>query len=82
MLNTGEDLSAGYHTYAVDWEPGSITWYLDGQAEYTVTSGVSSEPMYFIADLDVDGRTGKANPDASTPSSASFDIESVQIWQH
>ena len=82
MLATGEDLSAGYHTYAVDWEPGMITWYVDGQSEYTVTTGVPSEPMYFIANLAIDNTPGRAHPDASTPSTASFDIKSVQIWQH
>lgn len=82
IVNTGTDLSTAYHTFAVDWEPGAITWYLDGQAKYTVTSGVPSVPMYFIANLAIDGTPGRANPDASTPSSASFDIKSVEIWQH
>src|SRR5262249_245320 len=26
---TGADLSAGFHTYGVDWEPDHITWFLD-----------------------------------------------------
>ena len=81
QYDAGEDLSAGYHSYAVDWEPGSITWYLDGQARYTVTSGIPGEPMYFLADLAVDNALG-LGPDGSTPSSASFDIKSVEIWQH
>ncbi len=81
QYDAGEDLSAGYHSYAVDWEPGSITWYLDGQARYTVTSGIPSEPMYFLADLAIDNALG-LGPDSSTPSSASFDIKSVEIWQH
>jgi beta-glucanase (GH16 family) len=82
IVNTGTDLSTGYHTFAVDWEPGAITWYVDGQAKYTVTSGVPNMPMYFIANLAIDGTPGRANPDASTPSSASLDIKSVEIWQH
>ncbi len=76
------DLSAGYHTYAVDWEPGSITWYLDGVKLYSVTSGVPDTPMYFLADLALDGIPGDTNPDATTPAAASFNIRSVQIWQH
>jgi len=80
-LDAGQDLSAGYHTYAVNWEPGSITWYLDGQAEFIVTTGVPDQPMYFIANLALNGTPGWVNPDASTPNTASFDIKSVQIWQ-
>jgi beta-glucanase (GH16 family) len=76
-LESTEDLSAGFHTYAVDWEPGSITWYLDGAEVFQVTTGVPSQPMYFLANLAVD-----SSADASTPASASFDIKSVQVWQH
>ena len=25
------DTTAGYHTYAVDWEPDTVTIYFDGQ---------------------------------------------------
>lgn len=32
-----DDVSAGYHTYAVEWLPGKITWLLDGKAFYSVT---------------------------------------------
>lgn len=27
----------GYHTYAIDWAPGRITWYVDGRAYSTLT---------------------------------------------
>jgi beta-glucanase (GH16 family) len=76
-----QDPSTLFHTYAVNWQPGSITWYIDGRKAFQLTSGVPSEPMYFIANLAVDGMNGLA-PNTSTPSSASFDIESVQIWQN
>jgi len=79
--HTGEDLAAGYHTYAIDWEPGSIIWYLDGQQTFAVSSGVPDQPMYLLANLALDGQPNDVHPDASTPSSASFDIKSVNIWQ-
>ena len=78
---SGSGYSQTFHTYAVDWEPGSITWYLDGQQVFQVTTGVPDQPMYFIANLAVDGASGLA-PDGSTPPSASFEIKSVSIWQH
>lgn len=44
---TGFDLKQ-WHTYAVDWEPGSLTWYVDGQAAIVKPAGepVSAVPMY------------------------------------
>lgn len=33
-LETG-DFSSEYHTYALDWEPGKLTWYVDGKEVYT-----------------------------------------------
>jgi beta-glucanase (GH16 family) len=80
LVNTS-DLSAGYHTYAVDWEPGKVTWHLDSQQVAMTTSGVSSQQMYFLANLAVDGQLGKG-PNASTPSTGTFNIKSVDIWQH
>lgn len=78
--NSPTDLSVGWHTYAVDWEPGSITWYVDGHQVFTHTgSNVPSQPMYLLANLAV---SGAYPPTASTPSTASLDIENVQVYQH
>jgi beta-glucanase (GH16 family) len=68
------DLTVGWHTYGLAWAPGSLTWYLDGKVVDTYTgSNVPSEPMYLLADLAIDG------PAAS---GASFNIQSVQVWQY
>ena len=72
-VTSSSDLTSGWHTYGLLWEPGSLTWYLDGQVVYTFTgSEVPSQPMYFLANLAIDG--------PAAPSS-SFDIQSVQIYQ-
>jgi beta-glucanase (GH16 family) len=44
-------LSSGFHTYAVDWEPGSIAYYLDGSQIWQVTSNVPSNPAFVLANL-------------------------------
>jgi beta-glucanase (GH16 family) len=73
------DLSVGWHTYALNWKPGSLTCYVDGVATYTYTgSDVPDQPMYFLADLAVDG---SGPPNASTPTTDSFNIQSVEIYQ-
>lgn len=31
----GEDAAAGFHVYAVEWEPEEVRWYVDGQLFHT-----------------------------------------------
>ncbi len=73
-------LSPGWHTYAVDWEPGSITWYIDGVARKTITSSqapIANQPMYLVVNLAVDNAvTG------STPLPATMRVDYVRVWQH
>lgn len=78
----GIDLSQGYHTYAVDWEPDHISWYIDGQLYGTTTntSLIPAEPMYPIINLAVGGSWG-GNPDATTPFPATMDIDYIHVWQ-
>jgi beta-glucanase (GH16 family) len=77
---TGPDLSADYHTFAIDWEPGAITWYLDGAERAHSTAGVPAEPMYVIANLAVGG-DWPGNPDAATPFPGFMDIDYIRVYQ-
>ncbi|HEY4031784.1 MAG TPA: family 16 glycosylhydrolase [Caulobacteraceae bacterium] len=53
---TVADMSTGYHTYGVDWEPDYITFYFDGQEVYqTATPADMNSPMYIIANLAAGG---------------------------
>jgi beta-glucanase (GH16 family) len=76
---TTADLSSGWHTFGLNWKPGSLTWYIDGKAVFSTTSGVPDQPMYFLADLAI---TNAFNP-LRLPSSCtgSLSIQSVQVWQ-
>jgi beta-glucanase (GH16 family) len=38
--------NCGWHTYAVDWRPTAITWYYDHTLVGTVTSHITSSPMF------------------------------------
>ena len=79
----GPDFTAGWHTYGVDWEPNSITWYVDGVARRTFTNKalIPSQAMYLIANLAVGGSWPGA-PNASTHFPATFEIDYVRVWQH
>jgi len=36
----------GWHTFAVSWRPAAIKWYYDGALTGTVTSNITSAPMF------------------------------------
>ncbi len=44
MYDLGFDASEGFHTYGFDWQPDSITWYVDGKEAYRATSNIPSTP--------------------------------------
>lgn len=44
VINLGFDASQSYHTYAFNWQPGYITWYVDGVPKYTATSNIPKTP--------------------------------------
>lgn len=74
-------LAGGYHTFGVDWEPGSVTWYVDGRQVSQATQSVTNVPMYLIMDLAVGGNW-PGYPNASTVFPATFSIDYVRVWQH
>jgi beta-glucanase (GH16 family) len=73
---TSPDFADQYHDYAVDWQPGEISWYIDGKLVYRVDERVS-QPMYPIMNLAV---ADPPTPAAST-FPATFDIEWIRIYQ-
>src|SRR5664280_2110899 len=69
--------SGGWHTFAADWEPGSLTFYYDGAQIWKDTSGITSAPMYLILNLALSSAI--TAPD-TTP--AAMHVDYVRVWQH
>jgi beta-glucanase (GH16 family) len=70
----------GWATFGVDWEPGNVSWYYNGNFVGNVTSAqanITGDPMYLIANLAVDNSQGGP---ASAP--ASLRIDYIRVWQH
>jgi hypothetical protein len=67
---------SGWHTFGVDWEPGSITWYYDGVQVGQVTSNVTSSPMYMILD------DGQGSYGGSTVLPVDMQVSYVRVWHH
>jgi beta-glucanase (GH16 family) len=38
----------GWHNYGALWEPGKVTYYYDDKVVGTITSGITTSPMYLI----------------------------------
>ena len=50
------NVSSSFHTYAVDWEPTTITYYFDGNAIASLpTPADMNSPMYMLLNLAVGG---------------------------
>lgn len=88
VVDTGVDLTAAFHTYAIDWQPGkSITWYLDGKQIAQVTSAqvpIPNEPMELMMNPGVANSNTSGwhtTLDSSTPSSMQMQVDSIQLYQ-
>ncbi len=55
----------GWHTFAADWAPGSITYFYDGEQVGRVASGITASPMYLVLNL---GISTSISPPVQLPS--------------
>jgi Ca2+-binding RTX toxin-like protein len=76
-----DDLSVGFHSFAVSWRPDMIRWYFDGAEVFSVaTPADMHRPMYMLANLAV-GAAGSWPGPADGISSATMSIDSIRAWQ-
>lgn len=78
--HAGTDLSKAFHTFAVDWRPDSITWYLDGREVFRTERDIIREPMYLILNLAVGG-DWPGPPNDATEFPATMQVDYVRVWQ-
>ena len=69
----GGNYAGGWHTFAADWEPGIVTYYYDGVDIGSVTSGITSAPMFLVL-------SNAAGTLAQAP--ATMKVDYVRVWQH
>jgi beta-glucanase (GH16 family) len=87
-LPGGQAFADAFHTFTVDWEPGAITWYVDGiqysrktSADIRGNQWVFDHPFFMIMNLAVGG-AWPGNPNASTvfPQTLTVDYVRVYAW--
>jgi beta-glucanase (GH16 family) len=78
----GPDFAAGWHTFAVHWEPDAIVWYVDGveRRRFTVASAIPHQQMYLLLNLAVGG-DWPGRPRRSTPFPSFLEVDWVRVWQ-
>ncbi|MFI5889179.1 family 16 glycosylhydrolase [Actinoplanes sp. NPDC051513] len=86
----GSALGDAFHTYAVDWSPNLIVWYLDGSEYFRATPAslngntwVFDHPFFMILNVAVGGYW-PGNPDGSTvfPQTMLVDYVRVSAWNN
>lgn len=82
-----EPLAGGSHVHAVDWEPGRITWSVDGRTYHQATPAdvapqpwVFDHPFFLLLNLAVGGHFGQA-VSTTTRFPASLVVDHVRVYQ-
>ncbi len=77
--------TSGFHTYGLNWEPTSLTWYIDGVARRTVTTHIppgslSPGEMYLLVNLAIGGQFG-GDPSGTTFPKALL-VDYVRVYRN
>jgi beta-glucanase (GH16 family) len=87
-LPDGRRFADDFHVFAIDWEPGSITWSVDGQAFSTLTPAdlprgarwVFDHPHFLILNLAVGGHW-PGYPDETSVFPQELIIDYVRVYE-
>lgn len=81
------EIADEFHTYAIEWEPGKITWFYDNQSYFTVNKSdigdrewVFDQPFFLIINLAVGGQfPGAVGLDTNFP--AQLLIDYIRVFE-
>ncbi|WP_191965510.1 MULTISPECIES: family 16 glycosylhydrolase [Haloferax] len=72
--------SSNFHTYAVDWAPEKIVWYIDGQEQFRFTGPrVTQDEMHLIFNFGIDASFLGTPRDEDLPEVMQIDY--LRVWQ-
>jgi beta-glucanase (GH16 family) len=88
-VDLGVPVAAGFHTFAVEWQPDRITWLLDDEPYFTASASdpflagkawVFNHPFYLLLNVAVGGNFGGAvGPETTFPQTTLVDY--VRVYQ-
>ncbi|MFG0285189.1 MAG: family 16 glycosylhydrolase [Phycisphaerales bacterium JB039] len=76
----GPRFDEDFHTFAVEWRPGVLEWYIDGELRFRSEQGVPAEPFYLILNTAVGGNW-PGSPDETTVFPVRHEIDYVRIYE-
>ncbi len=85
-LPANQRFADDYHIFAIEWEPGEIRWYVDGNLFSTVTADdvpgewVYDHPFFLIMNVAVGGRW-PGYPDETTTFPQTMKVDYVRVYQ-
>jgi len=68
---------ADWHVYTIEWTPGRISYYLDGDRVATTTKSVPEKPMHWVLQTETDGNPVQARSSAGY---LSIDWATIYTW--
>ena len=80
---SGANFQQGYHTYAVEWDIGTVGFFVDGVEHmrvYEPAVGIPGTAKSIILNLAVGGNYS-GYPDWTTPFPSTFEVDYVRVWQ-
>ncbi|HEY5434873.1 MAG TPA: glycoside hydrolase family 16 protein [Candidatus Limnocylindrales bacterium] len=86
-VDVGRPVADDFHTFAIEWRPDHIVWYLDGKAYFQAGPAdvapnrwVFNHPFFLILNVAVGGNLGgPVGPDTSFPQAMAVDY--VRLYQ-
>jgi beta-glucanase (GH16 family) len=70
----------GFHVFGLLWEPGKLTWYVDGKkTAELINDRVSNVPSYLKFNIQMGGWATKNVDDANLP--AVMEVDYTRAWQ-
>jgi len=85
-LPGGDPFADDFHVYAVEWEPESITWYVDDNPVFAITPDsvpgewVYDHPFFLIMNVAVGG-DWPGSPDETTVFPQQMRVDYVRVYQ-
>ena len=86
VYDFGEPVYNDYHTFAIEWEPNLIKWYVDDFLYHTATPAdvpgewVFNDPVFFLLNVAIGGNFGGTiSPDLQLPQSMAVDY--IRVYQ-
>jgi beta-glucanase (GH16 family) len=87
-LSGGRALADDFHTFAVDWAPDSVTWYLDGAQYFRQTPAdtrgnkwVYDHPFFMLLNVAVGGNW-PGSPDGSSTFPQQMVVDYVRVFAY